>query len=151
MPHRNALIERGLFRAAEQLGDITAPVMDLLLQRFPATTDCFHEKAAGTKAERLQGEMVEQVLYCLMAWHETPAVIEIIIVDTVPHHLDTLNIPLELFAGLIDAVVETISALIPEEAHDERAAWQDLHVAMNGLVRDGLRHSVKYRSPQPVR
>ena len=134
---RLALIEAVLLRASERLGDITPAVIDTYYRRFPDAPAAFETWSLGDR-QRLEGDMVQQVLYCLMEWYALPLEIEIILANTVPHHVDTLRLRPEQFLGFIETVVETVGRTIPGEAHDETAAWRDLQGHLMALVRQSL-------------
>ncbi|MCB2049589.1 MAG: hypothetical protein KDE32_15390 [Novosphingobium sp.] len=84
----------------------------------------FHQPV---KREKLEGEMVEQALYCLMRWHTSRSEIEIILATTVPHHLVALDIPFEQFSGMVDAVCDVVAGTIPAGDEAEQRVWNDLH------------------------
>jgi hypothetical protein len=130
---RQALLDAIMQRAADQLGDITPQVYARFDARFPegrATFDTLHPGGRAT----LQGSMVEQSLYCLMEWLGSPGEIEIVLLGTVPHHADTLNVPPELFTGLLDAVAATVADTIPPENVDERALWNAIRADLTGVI-----------------
>jgi hypothetical protein len=133
---RKALLTATLERAATALGDITPQVYARYYACHPDARACFEENYPGGVAS-LEGEMVSQVLYCLMEWLDSPGEIEIILLTTVPHHADTLHVSPHLFTGLITAVSETVAETIPAEALDERAVWADLHGVLVGVVAEG--------------
>lgn len=141
-----ALVEKTLERSANQLGDITRPVFDLFYARWPNARAQFklHDQ---NKPERLEGEMVEQAVYCLMRWYERPGEIEIILVTTIPHHIESLGISAEDFTNLFEAVFDTIGGTIPSTALDEMALWQNLRDTMLKLCAIG----VSYSRPELVR
>src|SRR3546814_8825686 len=60
-----ALLDRGLTRAAEAIGDVTPAVMALYYARYPEAAASFEHHGLG-KTAALEGEMVENCLYCLM-------------------------------------------------------------------------------------
>jgi len=68
---KHVLLDRGLERVAEQLGDVTAPIMAAFYERFPEAQVAFDRLSLGNRA-RLEGEMVAQALYCLMTWFAHP-------------------------------------------------------------------------------
>jgi len=82
--NKQALLEAGLTRAAEKLGDITAPVLTHFYERFPDAVATFDQLWPGRRAA-LEGEMVERVIYCVMGWFEFPGEIEIMLLGSVPH------------------------------------------------------------------
>lgn len=98
-----------LERAAEQLGDITPAVFALYYQRYPQAKALFALHGCGY-TERLESGMVDSALYCLMVWLERPVEIEILLAEAVIHH-ETLNIPVALFAGLQEALVEVVATV----------------------------------------
>ena len=74
--------------------------------------------------------MVEQTLYCLMTWVERPAEIRIVLQSTVPHHESALHVSDRLFAGFLDAVVDTIAGTIPADAGQEQALLASIRAAL---------------------
>jgi hemoglobin-like flavoprotein len=134
------LIEKSLFRAAEQIEDLTAPVMALLAARFPETVAAFDHHGQG-KPEKLRAEMMDNLLYCLMTWFERPDEIRILLYGSIPHHHDTLNVHADWYWGLLDAGVEVIAATIPADEANELAAWAELREGLQLAAieaRDGL-------------
>lgn len=143
---KQALIQSSLERAAEALGDITGPVYALYYSRCPKARQRFAELYPQGQ-DRLEGTMVEQVLYCLMYWFESPGEIEIVLISTIPHHIETLGVPGDMFSELITAVCDTVTATIPAEAEAERAVWRDLHAELVELCGESAKHA----RPPPVR
>ena len=129
---KKALLQSSLERAAGQLGDITPHVMASYYARHPEARERFEVLHSGNP-RRLEGEMVEQVLYCLMEWFDSAGEIEIILVTTVPHHIDTLHIRPGLFIDLIAAVCETVVSTIPPDRADERGVWAELERELSRL------------------
>jgi AcrR family transcriptional regulator len=138
LDRKKALLESSLERAAEALGDVTPQVMAAYYQRHPEARQRFDELLPGG-GRRLEQEMVEQALYCLMEWYNAPAEIEIILTNTVPHHAETLGVRPQLFSELIAAVCDTIAATIPAHEAGERAVWRELREEMQRLVDEGAR------------
>lgn len=138
---KNILVHRGLERAAEELGDITAPVYALYYNRCPEARAKFIEHGPHGK-ERLEGEMVEQSLYCLMEWFASPGEIEIVLITTIPHHIETLGVDSSLFAKLITAICDVVVETIPPAAQDEREVWRELHADLMELCEESARGSV---------
>src|SRR5690625_6177142 len=99
---RTALVEQTLLRAAERLGDVTAPVLAAYYQRVPESKAAF-EHHAGVNRSQLEGEMVENSLYCLMSWFESPGEIEMLLAGSVPHHEETLRVPPHWYEELLEA------------------------------------------------
>lgn len=124
--HRAALLDSILTRAAEQLGDLNAPVMRHYYRLFPEALALFEEQSLGHR-RKLEDEMIGSVLYCIMTWVERPVEVSIVLSSTVPHHSIALNIPIACFAGFVDAVIAEIAATIPAGATDEAALLADIH------------------------
>ena len=122
---KKAALEASLERAAEQLGDITPHVYETYYRRCPEAKADFDYHFPGDR-HPLEGQMVEQALYCLMEWYDSPGEIEIILLGTIPHHIETLKIPPRHFSELIIAVCETIVTTIPPNRPEELAVWEEL-------------------------
>ena len=137
---KKALLESSLERAADALGDITPHVYEDYYARFPEARTSFELLYPGG-AKLLEGEMVSQALYCLMEWFDSPGEIEIILLGTVPHHIETLGIQPYLFKELIVAVCDTIQATIPAEEAGERAIWAELRSEMLSLFAEAAAYA----------
>lgn len=118
-----ALVERSLERAADALGDITAPLMARFYAAHPAAQASFEHHGLG-KRDLLEAEMVGNVLYCLMTWFERPEEIRIILYDSVPHHQETLKVDASWYEGMLWAGIDLIEETLPDDAAEERAAWE---------------------------
>lgn len=141
--HKQQLLLGSLERAAELLGDITAPVYTRYYARCPeARTHFANFHPDGP--ERLEGSMVEQALYCLMHWFDAPGEVEIVLTGTIPHHIETLGVPVELFSRLITAVCETVVATVPAGAEDELAVWRELHRALLRVCSESAQYAVPH-------
>lgn len=130
---KKALLDASLERAAEQVGDITPPVMELFYSRYPQARQRFEELCAGNLAQ-LEGEMVEQAVYCLMTLLDSPGEVEFILWNSVPHHSDTLHVPPEWYTGLIDATFDIIASTIPADETAELAVCDELRSQMRAFV-----------------
>src|SRR5690606_10585603 len=119
--------------AAETLGDITAAVMALYGQRYPAARRSVVEHGCGYTA-RLEGGMVDSALYCLMTWFERPLEIDVTLADTVPHHA-VLNIPIDYFVGLQEAVVDVIAGTLEPGDSSSCAFLEELRAALVSRIR----------------
>lgn len=122
---KTAVIEAILTRAADQLGDITPPVMKLYYQQFPDAKALF-EHHGGHGIHNLEGDMVSQALYCLMWWFDSQGEIEFLLEKSVPHHSDELNVPKEHYVGFLNATAEVIQTVIPLQNSTERLVWDEL-------------------------
>ncbi len=129
------LLETSLERTAEQLGDITAPVMKRYYEIHPGARASFREHGLGNTV-KLEAEMVESVVYCLMNWLDRPQEIRIMFGSTVPHHEETLHVKTDWFRGLVDAAVHVIAQTIPIARQDERNLLEEIHQGINNLIAD---------------
>lgn len=130
---KRRLLHESLERAAEQVGDITAPTMERYYRRFPEAREAFETLWQGNRAQ-LEGEMVERALYCLMYWFESPGEIEILLNSSVLHHNDTLHVPPEWYGGLIDATTDVIVDTIPPERRTELQVWEGLRAELLEVI-----------------
>ena len=137
---RKALLHSSLERVVDVLGDITAPVMALYYARHPEARALFTYHDRNNPA-RLEGTMVEQVLYCLMQWYDSPGEIEIILITTLPHHIETLGVSNALFCALLTAVCDTVVETIPQAECGERAVWRELHDTLVALSTEAASHA----------
>lgn len=144
------LLDASLTRAAEQIGDITPSVMELFYSRYPEAKASFEALAAANNSAQLEGEMVERALFCIMYWFESPGEIEIMLSFSVPHHHDTLSINPAWYSGLIDAVVEIVTATIPPENTAEKAVWDELHAALRDIVEKSRKLFYEPHADQPA-
>ena len=118
-----SLMEAALTRAAEQVGDITGPVIERLYARCPASRAHFAELGSD-KIGRLEADMVENTLFALMEWLTDGATIAINLGDTVPHHMAVLGIGVDAFAALVEETAGVVIDTIPTDRPAERAVWQ---------------------------
>jgi hypothetical protein len=135
MAEKMALVEQTLTRTAERLGDITGPVMAHYYQLFPQALEAFEAHSQGDRS-RLEGEMVERALYCLMYWFESPGEIEILLSGSVIHHNDTLQVPPSWYNELISATADTIIGTIPAKNTEELALWEELRSDLQEVIDD---------------
>lgn len=132
-PVQQSAIEARLARAADVLGDLTAPVMAEYYARFPdARASFIHHAPQGP--ERLEAEMVGNTLYYVMTWFESPVEARIYFDTSVPHHRVALDVPPDWFRGLIEALIDVIARAAPALDPDEQRAWDELRAALVGLV-----------------
>jgi len=132
---KSELLETGLARAADTLGDITGPVMAEYYANHPQAKISFEEHGLGNHV-KLEAEMVESIIYCLMNWYDRPEEIRIMFGSTVPHHQQALHISSEWFAGLVDAAIRVIVASVPESHADELAVWQEIRTGFEVLIEE---------------
>ncbi|MGL4566753.1 MAG: hypothetical protein ACRCVD_15770 [Halioglobus sp.] len=134
-----ALLEHTLTRAAEQIGDITQPVMSLYYQRHPEARTAFEAHCQGNRAA-LEGDMVERILYCLMYWLESPGEIEIMLAGSVIHHADTLQVTPLWFEEMLGATADIIGATIPGDSPEELAVWNRVCGELCDVIRQSSKH-----------
>ena len=128
-----AAIEARLERAAEQLGDLTAPVMAEYYRRFPEARASFaHHAPHGP--ERLEAEMVGNTLYYVMSWFQSPVEARIYFDTSVPHHRVALDVPPDWFRGMIDTLIDVVEGAVPAVDAAEQQAWTEMREALVGLV-----------------
>jgi len=143
---KSALIEEILMRAAEQVGDITAPAMDAYYRRYPEVKAAFEAHGLG-KRTQLEGQMIENALHCLMHWFESPGEIEILLIGSVLHHNDTLHVSTDWYGDLIETTAEIIAETIPADNTAELAVWNEVRSGLRAVI-DGCRKFVE-RKGQP--
>lgn len=126
------LFERCLEYAAENIEDLHQPLLERFYQRIPDAKSLFskHDRPSS----RLEDEVIEQALYCLMNWYRRPAEIEILLQETVPHHIETLDIPLSYFLGLLDTLIELIAAAVPQGAVEEHKILSELLSDLGAVI-----------------
>lgn len=110
------LIDRCLEFTAEQYGDLHPPVLEKYYERLPGAKA---ELERHDNSGELQHSMVEQALYCLMTWFVRPMEVQIVLRDTVPHHIQTLDVPLRYFEGLMNAFLDVVEEAVPLKAEAE--------------------------------
>lgn len=132
---RLALLEMGLHRAVAAIGDPTEAIIARYYARFPDARASFDHWGLG-KREKLEAEMVENTLYCVMTWFERPTEIGIIFAHSVPHHHHTLHVDPAWFTGLIDETIAVLTETLPPDAAAERALWAELHAGLSAAIAD---------------
>ena len=130
---KSAVVEAILTRAAEEAGDITQVTMGRFYERFPPGRELFTHHG-GEGVENLEGEMVQRSVHCLMYWYDSPGEIEMLLMGSVPHHSETLNVPAEFYQGLLTATAEIILETIPAENSEELAVWQELSDELRAMI-----------------
>jgi hypothetical protein len=131
-PASQALLEQILERAAEVLGDITPATLELYYARYPLARQAFVEHGCGY-TQRLELEMVDSALYCLMIWFVRPLEVDIIYSDAVPHH-ELLNIPAAFFAGLQEALVDVIDQTLASTDSESKTLLAQMKNQMISLI-----------------
>ena len=129
-PEKQAVIEQGLEHAAETLGDIVPLVMARVYARTPAARDMFDHYGLGARA-RLEAEMVDNSLYCVMTWFVRPEEIKGLLYTSVPHHNDALEVPADWYSDMLRDVINIVVETLPSEAANEQAIWREVE---SGLI-----------------
>ena len=132
------MIEQSLMRAAEEIGDIAPAVMARFYERFAAARDVFAQHGTPSP-DQLEGRMVENVLYCMLHWLESPGEIRTLLWDSVPHHAQSLGIPPEHFVGFLVAVAQVIGDRIPADQDEERRCWGLLEAELRAAIEQACR------------
>lgn len=129
---RQQIVEAGLERAAEALGDVTAPVMAEFYRRYPDAQASFQHHSPHNPGS-LEAEMVGNALYYVMTWFEAPGEARIAFDSSVPHHRVALGVPPDWYRGFLETfldVVEPVAAL----SDQDKAIWTELRESLVGLV-----------------
>lgn len=129
---KQAMIEAGLGRAAEALGDVTQPVMAEFYRRFPDARASFAHHSPRDPSS-LEAEMVGNTLYYVMGWFENAIEARIAFDSSVPHHRVALGVPPDWYRGMIDAFFDVIEPAAAAEG-DAKRAWAELRNGLVGLV-----------------
>lgn len=131
-----ALIDDILMRAAEQIGDVTVPAMEAFYRRHPEALAVFESLSRGWR-EQLEGQMIENSVYCLMRWFEAPGEITVMLQESVPHHHETLQVPADWYRDLIEFTAELIAKTIPAENVAEQAVWSAARQELCKVIESG--------------
>lgn len=142
------LITAVLQRAAEQLGDITPLAVELCYARHPEMRELFRTLDPQSPA-RLEGAMVEQSLYCLMYWTDSPGEVEIVLMTTIPHHIETVGVSAELFTRFFIAVCDIIANTIPEGEPAELQAWEEQRAELLAVMDSSAAFARPTPAPTP--
>ena len=145
------LLDSLLMRAAEMLGDITSHVFSRYYAKLPQAAPLFDGCFPGYEQALLEGLMVEQVLDCVMRWFDSRGEIEITLMNTIPHHLDTLNVPPEHFAQLVEAVFDTLAMTIPDTEPAEREVLDGIRKELIGVCREAIDSALHYAEQRRLR
>lgn len=129
---RQQIVEAGLERAAEVLGDVTAPVMAEFYRRYPDARASFLHHSPHNPAS-LEAEMVGNALYYVMTWFESPSEARIAFDSSVPHHRVALGVPPDWYRGFLEAFIDVVEPVAVASAEDQ-AVWTDLREGLVGLV-----------------
>jgi hypothetical protein len=130
---QSELLDASLERAAEVLGDITAPAMTRFYETYPEARAAFEHHAFGNRA-KLEAEMVENALYWAMNWLDRPTEIIIQMGSSVPHHQETLKVVPPWYGGLLNSVIDVIAETIPADAPAELALWKRIRKELGETV-----------------
>lgn len=120
-----ALLERGLERAADVVGDITGPVMQRFYSSHPEALEAFERHGLGDR-DPLEARMVENCLYFMMNWYERPREVLGLIEDSVPHHTHTLEVGGDWYGGMLEAALAVVTETIPADQPEELQVWAEM-------------------------
>lgn len=127
-----AVIEEILDWAGDKLGDITPRVRERFFAVHPDGKALFI-RHGGRDPSRLEGDMIESALFCLLNWFERPGEVESIFRDTVPHH-EILEIDAKHFSGLLRAVFDVIGDVMPACRPDWYRVWGEARTELLDLA-----------------
>ena len=106
--------------------------MAVFYARFPEAQAAFERLSLGNRA-KLEGEMVAQALYCLMTWFEYPGEVTGVLMTSVPHHKQSLEVRPEWYEGLL---ASSCAVLRAHAITGEQQVWQDVETALRSLILD---------------
>lgn len=129
------LIDRCLAFAADKIGDLHPPVLEKYHDRLPGAKA---ELARHDDSGELEHSMVEQALYCLMTWFVRPMEVQIVLRETVPHHIQTLMVPLRYLEELINALIDVVGEAVPLTAEAERMTLNKLQKELQLTLREAV-------------
>jgi len=119
------IVDNILERASELAGDITDSVLAEFYRGDPEARNLFtHHCPVDTI--RLEAGMVEQALYCFMRWFQSPGEIRILLLGSVPHHVETLKVPVNYYHRFLQAMATVIRKTIPAENREEIDVWNEI-------------------------
>jgi len=127
------LIDRCLAFAADKIGDLHPPVLEKYHDRLPGAKA---ELARHDDSDELEHSMVEQALYCAMTWFVRPMEVQIVLRETVPHHIQTLEIPLPYLEELINALIDVVGEAVPLTAEVERMTLNKMREELQLTLRE---------------
>lgn len=128
-----AHIESILTRAADRIGDITAPAMQAFYRMHPEAEASFETLSRGWRAQ-LEGQMIENTLYCLMRWFEAEGEITIMLLESIPHHDETLHVPVDWYEDFIDVTAEIVATTIPRDNAEELRVWNEVRNDLRQVI-----------------
>lgn len=133
MSDESSLLNASLERAGEMCGDITEPAMARFYKAYAQARRLFDLHGVQGRA-RLEAEMVGNVLYWAMIWPERRVEVATGLADSVPHHEEVLKVPVALFRGLTETVIDLIVETIPPDATAELALWRQLRAELGEAI-----------------
>ncbi|MBA57095.1 MAG: hypothetical protein CMK89_21825 [Pseudomonadales bacterium] len=127
------VVETILERAATNIGDITNTVMEEFYRTEPELQSLFTQHRPVNTIQ-LEAGMVEQALHCFMRWFESPGEVEMTLLGSVPHHVETLNVGVKHYRKLLLAMSSVILQSIPLDNACERNVWDEITDNLLGVV-----------------
>jgi len=96
----------------------------------------FESLSQGWRGQ-LEGQMIENTLYCLMRWFEAQGEITIMLLESVPHHDETLQVPADWYHDLIDVTAEIVATTIPPTNSAELHVWSEVRNDLRRVINTG--------------
>ncbi len=127
------VLERGLERAADVVGDITGPVMARFYASHPEALEAFERHGLGDR-DLLEARMVENCLYFMMNWYDRPREVLGLIEDSVPHHTHTLEVGGDWYGGMLAAALGVVMDTIPSDEAEEQQVWTEMRSRLLGEI-----------------
>ncbi len=128
-----ALLEQGLVRAAEVVGDLREPTFARYYARFPGAREEFVRLGLG-QTDHLEAMMIDNCLYCIMTFPESPVEVQIVLLGSIPHHAGTLDVSALHYTGLLDAMLDVLVETVPAGAGDELALWAEIRSGLHAMI-----------------
>jgi hypothetical protein len=132
---RQGVILTSLARVADEVGDITQPLIDRFYAAHPDARAAFTAPGLGSR-EKLEAEMVGNFLYFVMTWFERPGEIRNILYTSIPHHAAALGVTADWYRGFIDSGIDLIIDALGDgiTAATDRAAWEDMRAGIADAI-----------------
>jgi hypothetical protein len=133
---RQGVILTSLERVADDVGDITRPLIDRFYAVYPDARAAFSAPGLGSR-EKLEAEMVGNFLYFVMTWFERPGEIRHLLYTSIPHHAAALGVSADWYRGFIDCGIDLIIDALGDgvTAGTDRAAWEDMRAGIADAIK----------------
>lgn len=128
-----AEVEYAFERAANAYGDITPKVLSRFYESYPNGRELFSSNAGG-QLSLLEGNMVEETAFFLLGFCEGSQEAETILTQSVPHHIQTLKVPMDAMTAFIDAFLFVVASKV-DTSEPAAAALSQLRSALDPYLR----------------